>query len=53
MLLRSSRHPLEPPVSKTFIASFLQKSLDITGVAANQASEQLITFTVRDLKKAT
>ena len=38
-------------MSKAFIASVLQDSLDITGVAANQAAEQLIAAIVRDLKK--
>ena len=38
-------------MSKAFIASVLQESLDITGVAANQAAEQLIAAIVKDLKK--
>ena len=38
-------------MSKAFIASVLQDSLDITGVAANHAAEQLIAAIVRDLKK--
>ena len=38
-------------MSKAFIASVLQDSLDITGIAANQAAEQLIAAIVRDLKK--
>ncbi len=38
-------------MSKAFIASVLQESLDITGVAASQAAEHLITAIVRDLKK--
>ena len=38
-------------MSKAFIASVLQESLDCTGVAANQAAEQLIAAIVKDLKK--
>ena len=38
-------------MSKAFIASVLQDSLDCTGVAANYAAEQLIAAIVRDLKK--
>ena len=38
-------------MSKAFIADVLQESLDITGVAANQAAADLIAAIVRDLKK--
>ncbi len=38
-------------MSKAFIASVLQDSLDITGVAANHAADQLVAAIVRDLKK--
>ena len=38
-------------MSKAFIASVLQDSLDCTGVVANHAAEQLIAAIVRDLKK--
>ncbi len=51
MHLRSRVHLSEPSVSKAFIASVLQESLDITAVAANHAAEQVIAAIVRDLKK--
>ncbi len=38
-------------MSKAFIASVLQESLDCTGVAANQAADDLIQAIVKDMKK--
>ncbi len=38
-------------MSKAFIASELQKSADLTGVAATRAAGDLITAIVRELKK--
>jgi DNA-binding protein HU-beta len=38
-------------MSKAFIASVLQDSLDCTGVAANQAADDLIASIVTDMKK--
>ncbi len=38
-------------MSKAFIASVLQDSLDCTGVAANQAADDLIAAIVKDMKK--
>jgi len=38
-------------MSKAFIASVLQESLDCTGVAANQAADDLIHAIVKDMKK--
>ena len=38
-------------MSKAFIASILQESLDITGVLAYRAADDLIEAIVRDLKK--
>ncbi len=38
-------------MSKAFIASVLQESLECTGVAANQAADDLIAAIVKDIKK--
>ena len=38
-------------MSKAFIASVLQESLACTGVAANQAADDLIQAIVKDIKK--
>ena len=38
-------------MSKAFLASVIQESIDCTGVAANQAAADLITAIVRELKK--
>ncbi len=38
-------------MSKAFIASVLQDSLECTGVAANQAADDLIYAIVTDMKK--
>ena len=38
-------------MSKAFIAAVLQDSLDCTGVAANQAADDLIQAIVKDMKK--
>jgi len=38
-------------MSKAFIASVLQESLDCTGVVANQAADDLIGAIVKDMKK--
>ena len=38
-------------MSKAFIASVLQESLDCTGVAANQAADKLIHAIVTDMKR--
>ena len=38
-------------MSKAFIASVLQESLDCTGVAANQAADDLIHAIVTNIKK--
>ncbi len=38
-------------MSKAFLASVLQESLDCTGVAANQAATDLIDAIVHELKK--
>jgi DNA-binding protein HU-beta len=42
---------LPESMSKAFIASVLQESIDCTGVAANQAAADLIAAIVRELKK--
>jgi len=39
------------PMSKAFIASVIQGSAEITGVAANRAAADLIEAIVKDLKK--
>lgn len=38
-------------MSKAFVASVLQDSLDVTGVAANQAAADLIAAIVQEIKK--
>jgi DNA-binding protein HU-beta len=39
-------------MSKAFIASVLQESAELTGVAANQAATDLISAIVKEMKKA-